>query len=213
MEIDKEIICDSKIISNYNFSSKKTKEKSKEIKYMGKSLKIILNISLITIIIFIITNNSLSHIAKRKEINDKYFNLEKINNNQQKQLNQIKHIILRMYNNLSIKIQNQQISLNQVKQMISRMYNKISINNKYQQFSLTINQTKQMILGIYNNLSINNKYQIFNQEINQKYIKEQNFFCDNLNFLNNNEFENQITKANIDFNNKSYYIFRFRYSK
>lgn len=132
MEIDKEIICDSKIISNYNFSSKKTKEKSKEskiIKFIGKSLKIILYISIITTMIFIITNNSLFQISKRKEINDKYFNLEKINNNQQQKLNQIKQKILRIYNNLSINNQNQLNSLSQTKQMISRLYSKISINN------------------------------------------------------------------------------------
>jgi len=185
MEIDKEIILDSKIISNYGFSSKKTKENSKELKvinYMGKGLKIILYISIITTIIFIIINNSLSQISKRKEINDRYFNLEKINNNQQQQLNQIKSMILRKYNKLSINSQNQQISLNQIKIMISRIYNKISINNQYQKFT---------------------------QAINQKYIEEQNFFCDNLNFLSNNEFENQIIKANINFNNKSYYIYIF----
>jgi len=233
METDKEIICDSNIISNYNLSFKKVKKKSEITKYIGKDLKIILYISIISSIIIIITRNSLSQITKRKEISDRYFNLEKIDNNQQQQINQIKQMILRIYNKLSINNENQQFSLNQTKQMILRMYNIIYNNNQYKQFSQTLNQTKQMILKMYDNisinsqnqkvtqsinqtklmisrmynrLSINSQYQQFTQAINQKYIEEQKFFCDNINFLSNNEFENQITKANINFNNKSYYI-------
>ena len=239
METDKEIICDSNIISNYNLSSKTTKGKSKEskvIKYIRKGLKILLYISIITTILFIIIKNGLFQISKRKEINARYYNLEKNNNNNQQQLNQIKQMILRIDNKLSINNQNQHISLNQTKEMISKMDNKISINNQYQQFTQAINQTKQMILRIYNKISINSQnqqvtqiinqtkkmiskmnnkisinsqYQQFTQAINQKYIEEQNFFCDNLNFLSNNVFENQITKANVDFNNKSYYIYIF----
>ena len=57
---------------------------------------------------------------------------------------------------------------------------------------------------MYNKISINNQYKQFTQIINQKYKEEQNFFCDNSHFLINNEFENQITKVNVDFNNKFY---------
>ena len=131
METDKEIICDSNIISNYNLSSKTTKGKSKEskvIKYIGKGLKILLYISIIPTIIFIIIKNSLSQISKREEINDRYFNLKKINNIHQQQLNQIKQMILSKDNKLSTHNQNQNISLNQTKEMISKMHNKISIN-------------------------------------------------------------------------------------
>jgi len=53
---------------------------------------------------------------------------------------------------------------------------------------------------LYNKISINSQYEIFTQIINQKYKEEQNFFCDNLFFLSNNEFENQIKKVNVDFN-------------
>ena len=66
-----------------------------------------------------------------------------------------------------------------------------------------------MISKMHQNISINSQYQQFTQVINQKIIGEQNFFCDNLNFLSNNDFENQITKANINFNNKSYYMYIF----
>ena len=208
METDKEIISNSNIFSNYNLSSKITKEKPKEskiMKYMGKGLKIILFISIITIIIFIITKNSISQIRKRKEITYKFMNLEKISNNHQQQLNQIKQMILRMHNNLSINSQNQQFTLNQTKQMLLRIYNKISINHQYQQLTQAINQDKQMILRMHNNISIisqnnevtqiinqtkkmiskmfnkisiNSQYKQFTQAINLKYKEEQNFFCD-----------------------------------
>ena len=125
METDKENIYNSNINSNYSLSSKKIKEKSKVIKNMGKSLKIILYISIITTIIFLFVKNSFSQITKRKEINDRYFNLEKICNNQQQLLIQIKQMILRIDNKLFINNQNQKFSLNQAKQMILKMYNKI----------------------------------------------------------------------------------------
>ena len=127
MEPDKETICDSNNNSNYHLNSKKTKEKSKVIKYMGKGLKIILYIFIITTTIFIITKNSLSQIRKRIEINDRYFNLKKISNNEKQQLNQIKQMLLRIENELSINNQSQQLSLNKIKQIVLNINNKISI--------------------------------------------------------------------------------------
>jgi FkbM family methyltransferase len=78
-------------------------------------------------------------------------------------------------------------------------------NNQKQQLS----QTNKMILWLYNKISVNNQYKIFTQIINQKQKEELNFFCDNLNFLSNNEFENQIRKVNVDFNKKIYDMFIF----
>ena len=69
-----------------------------------------------------------------------------------------------------------------------------------------------MILKIYNKISINSQYKYFTQAINQKYKEEQNFFCDNLHFLSNNEFEKQITKVKVNFNNKIYYMYVFSHS-
>ena len=72
-----------------------------------------------------------------------------------------------------------------------------------------LNKTNEMILRLYNKISINNLYKKFTEIINQKYKEEQNFFCDNLQFLSYNGFENQIIKANVDFNNKIYDMYIF----
>ena len=96
-------------------------------------------------------------------------------------------------------------SLSQIKQreeLTNIFLNLKTITNNQQQ---QLNQTNKMILWLYNKISVNNnQYQIFTQIINQKQKEELNFFCDNLNFLSNNEFENQIRKVNVDFNKKIY---------
>ena len=66
-----------------------------------------------------------------------------------------------------------------------------------------------MILRLYNKISINSQYIKFTQIINQKYKEEQNFFCDNLYILSNNEFETQIKKVKVDFNKKIYDMYVF----
>ena len=160
MEADIETIFDPNIISNYNLSSKRRIEKSKRskaIKYIVKSSKKILYISIITLIIFMFKLNNLSQKKQRKGLTDIIMNLETIINIEQKKLN----------------------------------------------------KTNEMILRLYNKISINNLYKIFTEIINQKYKEEQNFFCDNLQILSNNGFENQIIKANVDFNNKIYDMYVF----
>jgi len=95
----------------------------------------------------------------------------------------------------------------QIKQR-NEIYNRIS-NLKTKNYNLQqqLNQANEMIIKLYNKISINNQYIIFTQEINQKYKEEQNFFCDNILFFINNEFENQIQKSKIKFYGKIYDMF------
>jgi FkbM family methyltransferase len=100
-------------------------------------------------------------------------------------------------------------SLSQKKQrkgLTDRIMNLEAIINIQQK---KLNKTNEIILRLYNKISINNLYKKFTEIINQKYKEEQNFFCDNLQFLSNNGFENQIIKANVNFNNKIYDIYVF----
>jgi hypothetical protein len=107
-------------------------------------------------------------------------------------------IIIIKQNNLS--------KIKQKKELTDIVLNLKRIIYKHQQ---QLNQTNKIILRLYNKISVNSQYKIFTQKINQKYKEEQNFFCDNLNFLSNNEFENQIKKANVDFNKKIYDMYIF----
>lgn len=104
-------------------------------------------------------------------------------------------------------IKNNNLSqIKQRKEFTDKILTLEAINNIQQQ---QLNKTKEMVLKLYNKISINSQYKNFTQEINQKYKEEQNFFCDNLHFLSNNEFENQIKKAKVNFNNKIYDMYVF----
>lgn len=97
--------------------------------------------------------------------------------------------------------------IKQKKELTDKILTLEEISRIHQQ---KLNQTKEMILKLYKKISINSQYKIFNQEIDQKYKEEQNFFCDNLHFLRNNKFENQITKAKVNFNKKTYDMYVFK---
>ena len=52
----------------------------------------------------------------------------------------------------------------------------------------------------------------FEQNINYRYIKEQNNFCDNQNIFYNQEFEDKIKKADINFQDKKFNMYVYRKS-
>lgn len=71
-------------------------------------------------------------------------------------------------------------------------------------------QSNQFLMKLVNNFSVNGQFKKFNGEVEERYLVEQNFFCDNQNFLRSQEYEDQIKEANVNFNGKEYNIFVYK---
>ena len=64
----------------------------------------------------------------------------------------------------------------------------------------------------FNSNDISSEDLIFNQNINDKYIKDQIYFCDNQTKFYNQKFEDNIKLVDIDFRDKKYNMYVYRYS-
>ena len=74
-----------------------------------------------------------------------------------------------------------------------------------------LNKTKKLKLeNIKYVLNYSLQYDEFNEDINEQYIQLQEHFCKNENDNINQEYENKITIAKVDFNNKSYNMFVYK---
>ena len=65
-------------------------------------------------------------------------------------------------------------------------------------------------LDLNKNLINNNSYEEFNEIIYNKYIQEQNNFCNNQTQFYNKEFEDKIRTANVYFNSKKFEMFIYK---
>ena len=65
-------------------------------------------------------------------------------------------------------------------------------------------------LDLNKNIINNNSYEEFNEITYNKYIQEQNNFCNNKNKFYNKEFEDKIRTANVKFNNIKFEMFIYK---
>ena len=148
-----------------------------------KNFRIVLCFTIIVIFVINIIGIILLFISQNKT---KIETINLLNEN----INKIRNELFQKISNLKETIEKQEEKIK------SQEYNFKEINEKY--------------IKIFNRISINNQInKEFNQDINDKYIEEQNYFCDNQNIFNNSEYENQIRTAKVDFNNKTYDMYVF----
>ena len=114
------------------------------------------------------------------------------------------------------------ISYEKLLKLKNELYSKLSLIDEITKLKsydnkLILNETfinKEINGTVFNILDTkiinNNSYEEFNETINNKYIQEQNNFCNKPNEFYNKEFEDKIRTADVKFKDKKYQMFIYK---